>query len=248
MGVFVSWSGGKDCCLACYRAIGNGLDVRYLASMITEDTGRLWSHHLSPEVLSLQAQAIGIPIVQPRAKVANYDDIFRNTLLAFKKEGITGGVFGDVSIGNNLAEKHHQWIDSVCQPIGITPYLPLWNQSRESLLRDFIESGFEAIIISADNDQLGKEWLGRRVDRELLSELKLRYELSPTGEVGYYHTFVIDGPLFKKRLEILKTDKVFTSGFWFLDIVECRLKAKVSGNVVAITSQQPGTSTKGQGS
>ncbi|HEY50826.1 MAG TPA: ATP pyrophosphatase, partial [Dehalococcoidia bacterium] len=35
--VFISWSGGKESCLACYRAMANGLKVSYLANMVTED-------------------------------------------------------------------------------------------------------------------------------------------------------------------------------------------------------------------
>lgn len=230
--VFISWSGGKDCCLACYRAIANGMDVRYLASMITKDTGRLWPHFLSPETLRMQAQAIGFPIVMHLTDVPDYDTEYKKMLQGLKEKGITGGVFGDVNVGNGLARKHLQWVDSVCRPMGITPHRPLWNETRESIITDFIDSGFKAIIIAAD-DKLGKEYLGRDLDRELLWELKRRHELSPTGEVGYYHTFVTDGPLFKERLEILETnqvmrvDRVRRDGIWYLDILKCGLKPKV---------------------
>lgn len=223
--VFVSWSGGKDCSLSCYRAIKSGLDVRYLASMITEGVERLWPHHLTPEVLSLQAEAIGIPLFQQRATADSYVDKYRQMLRCFRTEGISGGVFGDVSIGNNLAKEHRQWVDDVCLPEGVTPYRPLWGQGRKELIKDLIETGFEAIIIMAD-DGLGRDFLGRTLDWNLFRELKLRYELSPTGEVGYYHTFVVDGPMFKKRLKILETNRVFTSGFWFLDIARCALVSK----------------------
>lgn len=179
----------------------------------------------------MQAEAMGIPMVQWWTTVPEYNNEYKKMLTTLKLEGITGGVFGDVSIGNSLAENHRQWVESVCQPAGIVPYLPLWGQSRESLLRDFIESGFEAIIIAADNNRLGKEWLGRKLDKDLLSELKLRYELSPTGEVGYYHTFVIDGPLFRKQLEIQEADVVFKEPFWFLDILKMGPKSKVSNAV-----------------
>ena len=60
--VFVSWSGGKDCCLAFYRAMKSGHNVRYLASMMTEHTGRLWPHLLTPHTLEMQAKAMGIPL------------------------------------------------------------------------------------------------------------------------------------------------------------------------------------------
>ncbi len=221
MDVFVSWSGGKDCSLACHRAIKSGLNVRYLASMITEGVERLWPHHLTPEVLSLQAEAMDIPLILKRTTAESYAEKYRQMLRAFRKGGISGGVFGDVSIGNGLADRHKQWVDDVCLPEGITPHRPLWGEGREDLITDLIESGFEAIIIMADA-KLGRDFLGRKLDWDLLQELKQRYELSPTGEIGYYHTFVIDGPMFKKRLQILGAEKVFTNGFWFLDITKGR--------------------------
>ena len=46
------------------------------------------------------------------------------------------------------------------------------------------------------------------------------------GEAGEYHTFVVDGPLFTQRVEILETDKVFRDGHWFLEISKCDLRAK----------------------
>ena len=47
---FGSWSGGKDCCLACYRAITSGLKVSYLVNMVTEDGERSRSHGLAARV------------------------------------------------------------------------------------------------------------------------------------------------------------------------------------------------------
>ena len=233
MDVFVSWSGGKDCCLACYRAIKSGFDVRYLASMFTEHTERLWPHHLTPEVLGMQAEAMAIPLIQRVTAVADYDTEFMNMLGALKTEGISGGIFGDVSIGNGLAEKHRRWVDSVCQPVGITAYRPLWGRRMEELIREFIEVGFEAVIIAAAKSLPGKELVGRTLDKDLLLELKRRHELSATGEVGIYHTFVIDGPLFKKRLELLETDIVPIGNYWYLDILKCDLKAKVKEEVTS---------------
>ena len=227
MNVFVSWSGGKDCCLACYRAMSNGLEVKYLASMITKRFGRLYPHHFTPQILKMQAEAMGIPLVQQSTTVPEYNSRFIGMLRKFKKEGITGGVFGDVSIGNKDAEEHRQWIESVCRPVDISVHLPLWDEDRESLLLDLIDSGFEAVIIAADKDRLGKNWLGRKLDRKLLYELKERHQNSGDGEVGYYHTLVVDGPIFKKKIEILDTDIVFKEPFWYLDIIRCGLKDKI---------------------
>jgi hypothetical protein len=34
---------------------------------------------------------------------------------------------------------------------------------------------------------------------------------------------VVDGPIFKKRIDISKTEKVLRDGYWFLDIQEYQL-------------------------
>ena len=48
--VFISWSGGKDSCLAAYLATADGLEARYLANTVTEDGRRSRSHGLSSEL------------------------------------------------------------------------------------------------------------------------------------------------------------------------------------------------------
>ncbi|MFC1864901.1 diphthine--ammonia ligase [Chloroflexota bacterium] len=221
---FVSWSGGKDCCLSCYRAAGSGLKVSYLLNMMREDGTRSRSHGLSSGVLKLQAQALEIPLVQRQATWNDYEAEFKNALRAFKKEGVEGGVFGDIDFN-----EHRQWVDRVCQEAEIIPHLPLWGLSQEKIMRDFIGLGFEAIVVATKADLLGKEWLGRRIDLdflELLEELGKTKGVTPCGEAGEYHTFVTDGPIFKQRIEIMETNKVLREGHWFLDILKGELRAK----------------------
>ena len=222
--VFTSWSGGKDSCFACYRAIVSGLKVRYLANMITEDGQRSWSHQQSPELLQVQSQAIGIPLVQRRTTGDNYEAEFKSMLRTLKQEGVSGGVFGDIDF-----EEHRQWIDRVCQDVNITPHLPLWGESQDRIMRDFIASGFEAVVVVTKADLFGEEWLGRKIDRDFLKQLaKLREtkEITPCGEAGEYHTFVIDGPLFSRRIEILEMAKVLREEHWVLEILDTELRAK----------------------
>ena len=222
--VFASWSGGKDSCLACYRAIASGLKVRYLANTVTEDGKRSRSHGLPAEVLQVQSQAMGIPLVQRRTTWDNYEAEFKSMLRTFKQEGVNGGVFGDIDF-----EEHRQWVERVCQEVDIVPHLPLWGESQNKILRDFIDLGFEAVIIATKADLFGREWLGQRIDLNFikhLDELRETKDITPCGEAGEYHTLVIDGPLFKKRMEILKTRKVFRDTRWFLDILDTELRTK----------------------
>ena len=222
--VFASWSGGKDSCLACHLAASNGLNVRYLANMTTSDGKRSWTHGQTPQLLQTQARAMGIPLVQQRATRGNYETEFKNMLRSLGEKGIEGGVFGDIDF-----EVHRQWIDRVCQEAGVTFHLPLWGHSQDEIMRQFVDLGFEAVVVAAKADIFGEEILGRRVDSDFidyLQELKQVKDITLCGEAGEYHTFVIDGPLFRQRVEILETEKELKEGHRILKILKADLRAK----------------------
>jgi len=222
--VFTSWSGGKDSCLACYLANKRGLEVGYLANMITEDGKRSWTHGQSPELLRLQSRAIGIPLVQQPTTMADYEAAFKKMMLGLKQEGISGGVFGAIDL-----EEHRQWVEEVCQSVAFIPHLPLWGQRQDTVLRNFIDLGFKAVVVVARADLFGEEILGRKVDLDFikhLEELRKAKGITLCGEAGEYHTLAVDGPLFQHRLEILKSKTVSRDGYRFLEILSADLKAK----------------------
>ncbi len=219
---FVSWSGGKDCCLACYQAIAGGLRIRYLANMLTEDGTCSRTHGLSAEVIQLQSQAIGIPLVQRKATWGTYEAEFKKMLRSLKRKGIDEGVFGDIDL-----DEHREWIERVCRAVDITPHLPLWGKSQDEMLRYFINLRFEAIVVATKADILSEEWLGRTIDLDfinLLTDLQKTKPITPCGEAGEYHTLVTNGPFFQKRMEILETRKVFRDEHWFLEILRADLR------------------------
>ncbi len=218
---FVSWSGGKDCCLAYYRASTQGLKVTHAVNMVTQDRQVSCSHGLAAKWLQMQTQAMEIQLVQQPTTSTNYEAMFKKTIAALKQEGITTGVFGDIDFN-----AHREWIDRVCSAAGIAPHLPLWLEDQNKLLREFIASGFEAVVVATRAELLGEEWLGRSLDSGFVADLARLGNITPCGEAGEYHTLVINGPLFQKRLEITETKKVLKDGHWFLDIAECELKSK----------------------
>jgi diphthine-ammonia ligase len=210
---FVSWSGGKDCCLACFKAMNDGLDVRFLLNMATEDGMRSRSHGLSKEVLEMQAQAIDLPLIQRMTSWNDYEQEFSKVLLELKEQGVTDGIFGDIDL-----DEHRLWVERVCQEYGITPHLPLWAQDQSALLREFIDSGFKALIVAVDASVMGEEWLGRVVDANLVVDLEKAGNITPCGEAGEYHTLVIGGPIFKKDLEVSTAERIMRDNHWYLDI------------------------------
>ena len=58
---------------------------------------------------------------------------------------------------------------------------------------------------------LDETWLGRKMDNEMLKELKNKKMVNYAGEGGEYESLVLDCPLFEKKIEILDSKKVMDS-------------------------------------
>jgi len=145
-------------------------------------------------------------------------------VLTLKNDGIDGGVFGDIDL-----EEHRQWVESTCQKVDITPYLPLWGKSQEEILREFVGLDFEAIVVAARAEFFGEEVLGQEIDTAFikrLGELHQTRGITLCGESGEYHTFVINGPIFRNRLKITKSRKLIRGDVRFLDIQHAELQDK----------------------
>lgn len=210
---FCCWSGGKDSCMALFRALNEKFNVVYLLNMISEDGKHSRSHGISSDLLKLQSESIGIPIVQSNASWENYENEFKNTVLELKKVGVTTGIFGDIDL-----QEHRNWVERVCKDIEIKPILPLWKEERGRLIKEFIQSGFKAIVVSTNAVFLGDEWLGKRINDEFIADLKSLGNIDLCGEKGEYHTFVYDGPFFKEPVQFIIGDKTLKDKYWVLEI------------------------------
>ena len=231
MRVVASWSGGKDSCLACYGAMLDGFDVSHLLNFVSKD-GRCMSHGINSRLMVAQSQAIGIPLIQREVTWDTYEDGFKATMVELKQMGVEGAVFGDIDI-----QEHKDWVCRVCRDVDITPMEPLWGLNPEQILSNFIDEGFEAVVVNVRADLLGEEWLGRKIDRSFIEDLRKlqsRHEIHVCGEFGEYHTLVTDGPIFKSRIKILESRRVLKEGywnFWLLDISKYEIEEKYEHEV-----------------
>jgi len=224
MKVVVSWSGGKDSCFACYKAIQEDQDVSQLLIMMS-DPSKSSFHMISSELLDAQSQAIGIPIVKCTTTPDTYEQDFKKALSQMKAKGVEGIVTGDVC---DVALHEPGWLDRICKEVGLTPVKPLWHRDTMQILNDFITEGFKATLVRIKTDVLGMEWLGREINKEFFDDLLKLGTVDPCGERGEFHTFVTDGPLFKKRIEILESEKVKLNGHGRLVIKRFEIKPKRS--------------------
>lgn len=222
MKVVASWSGGKEGCFACSKAISDGFEVSHLLNFINEDIGRCMSHGLDSKLIRAQSLAIGIPIVQRGVTWDTYERGFKDAIRELKQMGVGGAVFGDVDI-----QEHKDWVDKICKELGIEPIEPLWGANSEQILTDFVDEGFEAIVVSVKADLFDEGWLGRKVDRDFvrdLYKLKDKLKIHILGEYGEYHTFVTDGPMFKRKITIFDSKKILKNGRWVLDILKYEIE------------------------
>lgn len=218
-----SWSGGKDSCLAYYKAKMAGCDIRYLLNFISRESKRGCFHGIENCLLQLQAELIGVPLVHQEVSpdMKLYEQEFKSAVKAFKLKGINAMVFGDIYLID-----HASWVERVCKEIEIIPLEPLWNKNPVAVLEEFIDLGFKAIIVSCQADKLDESFIGRELDKKLLQELRSKH-ICPCGENGEFHTFVVDGPVFKHGIDIKKSEIVLKEGFWkhwFLDIKQYGIK------------------------
>lgn len=216
MKAIASWSGGKDSCLACYKAIKEGYDVSYFVNNVSKSYRRSFFHGVRENLIIKQADSIGIKLIQNKTTIKKYNANFKKTIRKIKKEGIDIGVFGDVNFP--LSKK---WVNNICKQTRIKPIMPLWNIDEEEIMNEFINAGFRAIVVSANKKYFTKNWLGMEINRNFIRSIKRlnkKNNVNICGEKGEYHTFVYDGPIFKKKIKIIKGKKVLRRGYWFLDI------------------------------
>jgi uncharacterized protein (TIGR00290 family) len=219
--VIATWSGGKDSCFAAYKAVQLGYTLSALANTISHDYQRVRFHGLEAKMIQLQAEALGLPLLQAGTTPENYEEEFLVNIKRGMTPQIQGVVFGDIHLQDCLA-----WAKKVCGKLGIEAIEPLFGTNPKELLASFIASGFQSVVVSTQASILGEAWVGRVIDQSFYDDILRLDGVDPCGENGEYHSVVIDGPLFKQKIALEQTAKVLRSGYWFLDIQQYSLQNK----------------------
>jgi diphthine-ammonia ligase len=202
--ILLSWSGGKDSCIALDTLIMQGYEVISLVTTKPEAEDRTFAHDERTEMILLQGQALSIPVHFIECSFETYTEQFVQAVRTLKNQHqITGIAFGDLYLN-----EHREWGEKVAAGAGVEALYPLWTTKENSLksLKQFVHSGYQAVVVRIREDVLDESWLGRLVDASFLKDVQ-NTAICPMGESGEYHTFVFDGPLFAKRI-VLESGKV----------------------------------------
>jgi len=213
--ILVSWSGGKDSCLALYEIQqSHQYKVAALLTTITADYDRISMHGVRRELLEAQAASLGIPLhpveISKAASNEEYERKFIEACAEYRE--IDSVVFGDLFL-----EDVKTYRDEFLARHSLLGLYPVWKRDTSEFVREFIALGFKAIVTCTNAKVLGAAFVGRTIDEDFLSELPPAVD--PCGENGEFHTFVFDGPNFKRRIAFTKGEIVERDGFWFCDLL-----------------------------
>ena len=205
----VLFSGGKDSTMAVYKALEQGMEVKYLLSINSTNPYSYMFHVPNIHLTPLIARALGIPLIQaqtPGEKEEELKDL-KNALFKLKDDGVEAIFTGAIA-----SEYQKSRIDHLCQELGLESHAPLWHMEPEDYMKEVIKLGFEVMITSVAAEGLDESWLGKIIDKDVLDELKTlhsKHGLHMAFEGGEAETLVLDGPIFKKRLSIINSKTIW---------------------------------------
>ncbi|MCX4029130.1 diphthine--ammonia ligase [Endozoicomonas sp. SM1973] len=193
----VSWSGGKDSCLALYQALRQGYEIVALLVMMNDKMPFSRSNGASKTVLVSQAKAIDIPIHFVYSSWTDYETSLLAGLKELKQQyQAEACIFGDIDI-----IEHRKFEEKVVKAAGMTAHLPLWEQTRAVVSNAIIASGIKAKISVVRTTVMPNSFLGE--DYHLLPFNQLEaMNIDVCGENGEFHTIVYDAPFFSRPIEL----------------------------------------------
>ncbi len=197
----VLYSGGKDSTLALHRA-SEYHEIVCLITLSPKREDSYMFHYPNTEFVELQAEAMQLPLIfketsgEKEKELKELEEAIAEAKDIYEIEGVVTGAVRSVYQVTR--------IQKICKKLDLWCFNPLWLNDEEMLLKEVFERGFNVIITMVAAYPLTKDFLGknlRKVYKDLIS-LKKKFGLSLVGEGGEFETFVLDAPLFKKRVEI----------------------------------------------
>lgn len=220
----LAWSSGKDSAYALHVVRQQRrYEVTALLTTVTDDYQRVSMHGVREEILDLQAERAGLPLIKVRIPVTCPNELYEKAmgeaLAPMPGRGIAHVVFGDLLLADLRA-----WREARLRSIGMEGVFPLWGRDTRDLASRMIADGVVAHIACLDPTKVDRKLAGHAFDESLL--VALGGAVDPCGENGEFHTLVSGGPFFDAPLDLKPGISVEREGFVFKDF---SLKSKQVG-------------------
>jgi uncharacterized protein (TIGR00290 family) len=217
MKTWLSWSSGKDSAYALHVLRADPrVEVGGLLTSVNSSVNRASMHGVSASVLEAQARACGLPLhlvpLPDPCTDEDYRAAMSEALRTAREQGVEAMAFGDLFLADVRSYREERLAGT-----GITPLFPLWGRPTPALASEMIAAGLQAIVTCVDTDRLGRSFLGRSYDEQLLADLPP--DVDPCAENGEFHSVAIAGPMFAYPLEVDLGEVVDRGRFVFVDVV-----------------------------
>jgi uncharacterized protein (TIGR00290 family) len=217
--VVMSWSGGKDSAIALHELPRDkNYEVVSLLTTLSEQFRRISHHGVRESLLDMQAETIGIPLHKvylPSNRAGGctnevYESIMKEVMLAYLREGVETVAFGDLFL-----EDLRAWRETNLAKVRMHGLFPIWKRDTTKVARKVIEVGYRAYLSCVD-PKVGLQFAGRLYDMQMLRALPPGVD--PCGENGEFHSFVFDGPIFKRTVAVAVGDRITRNGRHYADL------------------------------
>jgi uncharacterized protein (TIGR00290 family) len=213
----IAWSSGKDSAWSLYEARRAGeYDIVGALTTVTDTFARVSMHGVREAILQAQLAAAGLPSIIVRIPYPCPNEVYEarmaEALAAAKADGISAIIFGDLFLEDIRAYRVAKLAGT-----GIEPLFPLWQRPTDRLAHDMIAGGLETYLATVDLKKLPTSFAGRKFDSALLADLPPGTD--PCGENGEFHSCVVAGPMFSRRIAVSVGETVERDGFAYADLL-----------------------------
>jgi len=200
----VLYSGGKDSSIALYKSYMNGYEISCLITLVPEYDDSMLFHHPNAYYTYMQAEALDIPLIQEYIERSSKDkelDRLRTLLREAKNRYQL-----DVLVSGVLSSRYqYDRLNRVAYELGLEHIAPCWQEEQLYHMHEIVSNGIVAILTSVSAYGLTDDMLGKLIDHEMIERLytlSRRHGFNVNFEGGEAETFVLDMPLFNKRIRV----------------------------------------------
>ena len=203
MEVAVLYSGGKDSTYAIAKCLEKKWKIKYLLSVKPTRNDCYLFHFPTVEHTKELANILGLKHIYATCDVADPQQEAQIVKEIVEKNPVDAVILG----GTGLQETQLRSIRDALFPLGIEAFASHTGTDHENLVKEMVEKGYDIRIAQVAVEGLGEAWVGKKLTPENFRELEQRsqqFGFHIGGEGGHYDTFVVDGPIFSKKLDIIE--------------------------------------------
>jgi len=200
------FSGGKDSVLALHIMKNMNYKISCLITINSKNKYSYMYHTPTIELVKQQALSLDIPLIEINTlgeKEKELEALKKGLKLAKEKYNINGVITGAI-----FSTYQRDRVENISDKLGLKVFSPLWHKEQKEEVNELISLDIKAIITKIAGYGLNAKYLGKIIDKNMLLELEKlnnKFGFNIAGEGGEYETFVIDSPLFNKKIIIEKS-------------------------------------------